>query len=216
MKKVFIHVGLHRTGTTFLQQHVFPQFPAKFFHMDAVNIRYKTLLAEGINILSSEYFSGSPLNFEDPNYCADDRYEIADLMKKLYPDAEIILVLRGRDDWKRSLYNQYTKSQGFITREQFDKQFDDDYLKFDVYIKYLEELFTIFKVHVLAYEELKENHQRFVNRICDIIGIPRMQVKNVIYNKSLTKGQERYLEIIRNINNFMIKKLRFGMERLNR
>jgi len=216
MKKVFIHVGLHRTGTTFLQQHVFPKLNANFIHVDAKDINKKLPIGTGINLLSSEYFSGAPLDFKNPNYGATDRFDIADRLKQLYPDAKIILVGREYTSWKDSLYNQYVKSQGYITREHFNEQFDDNYTNFGVYIKYLEKLFGKDKVNILLYEELKINHQKFIDNICKIMCVQNIKVKNVIYNKSLTKGQENILHVLRSITDGMIKKIRFGMEMMNR
>jgi len=216
MKKVFIHVGLHRTGTTFLQQHVFPKLNVNFIHVDAKDIKKKLPLKDGINLLSSEYFSGSPLDFENANYGVDERYRIAKKLKENYPEAEILLVLRTHKDWKRSLYNQYVKSQRYISREVFDEKFDNEYTKYNDYIKYLENLFDTMNVHIFVYEDLKYNHQRYVEKICRIIGVKAPKVKNEIYNKSLTEAQEKYLKILRNIFDYIIKKIRFGMERMNR
>ena len=217
MNKIFIHVGLHRTGTTFLQQHVFPKLNVNYIHVDAKDIMKKADIKDGqINLLSSEYFSGAPLDFKNPNYGADDRFDIAYKLKQLYPDAEIILVLRIKEDWKRSLYQQYIKSKGYISREHFDEKFDNEFLEYNTYITYLEKLFGTMKVNVLVYEDLKLDYGRFVEKICRIICVKTPKVKNVIYNKSLTRGQEKYLQVFRNISDKTIKKIRFGMERMNR
>ena len=217
MKKVFIHVGLHRTGSTFLQKHVFPKLDVNFIHVDAKNLKNKFPLKDGkINLISSENFSGSPLNFESKNYGVDERYKLADKLKENYPDAEILLVLRECSSWKKSLYNQYVKGKRYISKEYFNKKFGNNFLNFKEYIKYLENLFGTMNVHVFVYEDLKYDHQRFVNKICRVIGVETPKIKNVIYNKSLTKGQENILHVLRSISDGMIKKIRFGMQRMNR
>jgi hypothetical protein len=217
MNKIFIHIGLHRTGTTFLQQEVFPKLNVNFIHVDAKDIMKKANIKDGqINLLSSEYFSGSPLDFENIHYGSSDRYLIVDKIKNLYPKAELIVVLRDTKDWKRSLYNQYVKSQGHISKEDFDKKFDKSYLDYVTYTDYLNSKFGIMNVHYFNYKDLKDDYQEFLRKICYIIGVQPPIVKNVIYNKSLTRGQERYLEVFRNISNKIIKKVRFGMERMNR
>jgi len=217
MKKIFIHMGLHRTGTTFLQQHVFPKLNVNYIHVDAKDIMKKADIKDGqINLLSSEYFSGAPLDFKNIHYGSSDRYLIAEKLKELYPKAELIIVLRNTDDWKRSLYNQYVKSQGHITREEFDKKFDKSYLDYITYTDYLNKKFGIMNVHYFDYQDLKDDYQDFINRMCKVIGVKTPVVKNVIYNKSLTVGQEKYLEVFRNISDKIIKKIRFGMERMNR
>jgi len=218
LKRTLVHVGLHRTGTTFLQKHVFPQLNVNFIHVKGVDILKKHKLDnKNSNVLSSEYFSGNPWNFDNENYGSNDRYKIADKIKEMYPDANILLVLRNQDDWKRSLYNQYKKSKGYLSREEFDKKFDDEYLNFVDYSNYLIKTFGIDKVHILQYENLKKDYKGFIREICKIldVNIP-YGIKNAVYNKSLTKGQEKILKKLRNISDFTINKIKFGMERMNR
>jgi hypothetical protein len=123
-KEIIIHVGLHKTGSTFLQKKVFPNL--KTFHLIAPqetrnNIAFNKLMyaddcfynkirvENEINkiskkkiLITDESFTGQPINM----YC-NNKSTIAKRLAGLFPDAKIILFIRGQKDMIFSLYSQY-------------------------------------------------------------------------------------------------------------
>ena len=127
--KIFLHIGLHKTGTTFFQQNVFPLFdPGEITYnpprlMDAIGkiftahvegaelveqvARAKAVLRELAEsgtrklLVSEEDFSQRFASFNFAENLA--------LVKSIFPDAVIILFLRFQPDWVVSAYKQRVK-----------------------------------------------------------------------------------------------------------
>ena len=135
-KKIFIHVGLHKTASTYLQERIFPLFQNLTLvsrpytqQNEAFNkLQYASdplfsskqfskelnLIQESDNnrkiLISDENFSGLPY------YNFINRGIIAKRLSSLIPDAEIILFLRGQESLVRSHYNQAIKKGWFSNR----------------------------------------------------------------------------------------------------
>lgn len=120
-QQVYIHIGMPRTATTFLQQEIFPHLPEiEFYGLD------ETHYSEAFNqlqfaddtfydsnkitevkrkwkgnkiLLSNENFIGQSTHFNHIN-----RSIIAIRLKAAFPDAKILLVLRNQIDLLASLY----------------------------------------------------------------------------------------------------------------
>ena len=137
MKKIYIHIGLHKTGSTFLQNKVFPKLKEttyigrpytqqsiafnKLQYADSSLYSEEETIMEIKNfekhekiLISDEMLSGLPFN----NYI--NRTIIADRLSKIFPDATILLFLRSQKDLLLSLYNSYIKNNsGFLPINQF-------------------------------------------------------------------------------------------------
>lgn len=125
-KNIIIHIGLHKTASTFLQTYVFPRFdnctlltrPFTQYNEAFNRLQYAddTLydksqiesIIESIQtsniILSDENLSGK-LFF----YNALNRSLIAKRLCELFPEAKIVIVLRNQMDFINSAYNNYIK-----------------------------------------------------------------------------------------------------------
>lgn len=126
MKKTIIHVGLHKTATTFLQENVWNELSEYTYlsrpytqHNHAFNqLQYaddslykKDLVVKELEqisanqlLISDECFSGKPVYFSYLN-----RSFIAKRLAELFPNAEIILFLRDQKDIILSHYSSYIK-----------------------------------------------------------------------------------------------------------
>lgn len=151
MKEVFLHIGLHKTGTTFLQEKVFPLFKDITYltrpytqHNFAFNkLQYaddslyckEDILheLEKINsnrlLISDESFSGKPLNFSYIN-----RSIIAKRLKEIFPDAKIMIFIRGQQELLFSHYSQYVSESGYKSIDQLLWYPSKDY-SYDMFIK---------------------------------------------------------------------------------
>tara|TARA_B000000460_G_C21470210_1_gene372234 strand:- start:82 stop:966 length:885 start_codon:yes stop_codon:yes gene_type:complete len=143
--KTFIHIGLHKTASTYLQTEVFPALKNSFFvsrpttqySYELASLQYldeslynkkevgdyyellKSRAADKNLFLSDEAFSGKAQRFGYIN-----RSIIADRFAELCSDAEIIIVLRNPIDILLSLYNQYVKTGGTQHYKKYFKQLD--------------------------------------------------------------------------------------------
>lgn len=143
---MIIHVGFERTGTTFLRNEVFDKLSC--------------------DIVSNELISG---------HCAYPKHLSFDVRNVLikgysvcYPDAKIVVSIRNKEDWLKSLYSNYIKGNGvYAFRRWKDEVFDDRFLDFDGYISYLKSLFDdvfVFNLDVFNVKELLF----FIGCDCDI------------------------------------------------
>ena len=135
MKNITIHVGLHKTATTFLQTSVFPyvedttfvtrpytQLNHAFNQLqyaddslyDEASLKNEIAKIESDNIIfSDESFSGKPVIFSYVN-----RTLIAERLASIMPEANIILFIRDQRDIMISHYSSYVKmpyGTAFIT-----------------------------------------------------------------------------------------------------
>jgi hypothetical protein len=214
MQKVFIHVGLHKTASTFLQEKVFPTLTQttyvgrpytqqneafnKLQYADDSLYQPDLMLQElekikGTRILlSDELFSGIP----ECNYL--NRSAIADRFHALFPEAEIILFIRGQADILLSHYYQSVKIgnthhgiDSFIWRPQREytyEMYQQNKLQWDLRSRYYNhfsfnihpdhffyfELINLYQnkfknVHVFLYEDFCQKLVEVIRRLEDIL-----------------------------------------------
>jgi hypothetical protein len=178
---VIIHLGMHKTGTSFLQKEVFPK-------LEGVNYLYKPykiwdlILKENkINLISGEAFSHSM-----PHNCLNQANTLK-LLKKLFPNAKIILGVRDEDTWLRSCYSEYIKTGG---RKSFKKYKE---LKYDIsgYVNKVEGLWD----NVFIYHQEKLNQE--LSSMCNFIGVEMPILGKVTkVNKSFTTTQLKLWRVI--------------------
>ena len=188
MANIVIHVGLHKTGTTFLQYEIF----SKLKNTNCTFLlKYETKIYDDkINIISDEELSVNPFTptYHREHLDCDYRFVIADRLHSIFPDAKIILGIRDKESWVRSIYSQYVKSGGIYSFDIFRKDiFDESFLDFDAYIKCLKGLFD--EVFVYHLEDLKKDNDSFVKNICDFIGAEVPDYESTIYENKLSKRQ---------------------------
>jgi len=195
MGQIYIHVGLHRTGTTFLQKHVFPKIKGiKYYdRYNRFRLNHNFLLSIDDDtdmpiLISDEGLSN--YNYSDYEECS--AYKIADRLRTLFPSAKIIVVFRKKEEWIRSLYNFCIKAGGDKDFESWRNEiFARKDIDFQEYENYLKNLFD--DVLVLWYEKLKEKPRSFVQDICNFIGVPMPDFEIVKENSSLNERANKLL-----------------------
>lgn len=214
MPKVFIHVGLHKTASTFLQEKVFPVLTQttyvgrpytqqneafnklqyaddSLYHPNCMLQELEKIKGDRI-LFSDELFSGIP----ESNYL--NRSTIADRFQALFPEAEIILFIRGQADILLSHYYQSVKIgnthhgiDSFIWRPQREytyEMYQRNKLQWDLRSRYYNhfsfnvhpdhffyfELINLYtnkfkNVHVFLYEDFCRKPAEVVRRLADIL-----------------------------------------------
>jgi hypothetical protein len=114
--KIAFHIGLHKTGTTFMQRHVFSAWPG-LNYLRFRNLEYFLRLDPSqAYLVSCEGLSGStfaPIG---------ERLEAVRRLAEMFPRAKIIISFRRHGDYLASLYSQYLRYGG---KEPFDRFFAD-------------------------------------------------------------------------------------------
>lgn len=127
MKKIYIHVGLHKTGTTFLQKNIFPFLKKTFCIIPPYTGEKLDLALNKLQYADDIYYDPNEIVREVENIKSDqilisdeslsgvadfnciNRSLIANRLSNSFPDSEIILFLRGQKDIINSSYNQVIK-----------------------------------------------------------------------------------------------------------
>jgi len=190
--KTIIHVGYHKTATTFFQNQIFNNIR----NVNLIrNLNFNTtLIKDKINIISNEALSGAPYLKSD----AKIRFIIADRLKLCFPNSKIILGIRNNDSWLKSLYSQFIRNGGLYNyNEWLEKVFDKIYLDHESYISYLKSKFK--DVYVFRFEDFCKNKQIIIEDMCKFIGIKNITYKNIKYNIKLSKNR---MSIIKYLNRF--------------
>jgi hypothetical protein len=121
---IYLHIGLHKTATTFLQQNIFKDFDYKDINYNPPEIMslmesifvYK--MGDKNNILKAKALVESEMN--EPNakdmfissermsqlFCTHNYEESSNIVKRIFPKAKILLFLRFQPDWLLSCYKQ--------------------------------------------------------------------------------------------------------------
>lgn len=204
MKKVFLHLGIHKTATKFLQEDIFPKMPDidyiskakyertlldKILHQDflAFNYRKDELrkdffeLAEDsdkLMLISNELLYGN-IFFQNNN-----RFSILMKLKALFPEAKIILSIRGQRQMIDSIYREYLvqggcdKMKDFLTPQtprgksilSYSPSLDPESLKYGQYLDEIVKLFGTENCCFIPYEKLVKTPQEYLKEIFQFIG----------------------------------------------
>jgi hypothetical protein len=195
-KNTLIHIGYHKTGTSWLQKEFFEnpltginslakyhhraewitEFVKPFYLYDQNNV--KKLIKQSykrnkLNALSLERLSGYP---STGGY---DSLENAHRLKSLFPNAKILIVVREQRSMISSHYMEYLKANGaekleeLFTPNRFylirNPIFQLEFFNYNHLIKIYDELFTKDNVLVLPFELLKADSLQLVKSISDFI-----------------------------------------------
>jgi hypothetical protein len=197
---VLLHIGYHKTGSTFLQRQVFDAGDLGFVrlsgerrlinqHLIATNsfhevpaeivgqIRDEAAAAASagrILVVSHERLSGYPA------LGGYDSRLIADRLHGMVPGARVLIVIREQKSFIRSMYSQYVTDGGDQSLSRFLNPpephlnrvpgWDFAFLAYHRLIGYYRDLFGAERVVVLPFELLTREPQRFVAGILRFCG----------------------------------------------
>lgn len=205
---LLIHVGLHKTGSTWLQKQLFSdrkrgfsdslgesrnQLKRRmitpdplFYDAGATAKHYAPRLAAarqaGLTmVISHERLSGHP------SAGGRDRCMIAERLHATFPDARVLLVIREQRNLIRSMYNQHIKSGGVESLRHYFAEpdhvrkpsFSLQIYEFDRLVGFYRDLFGHDRVLVLPMEMLAKQPQDFVDRIAAFSGHPSVPLAPV-------------------------------------
>jgi len=205
--KTLIHIGYHKTASSFLQKEVFSNTKLPFnligrnlivqeivkknlFFFNADKTRCslnKNFQQNKVNVLSLENLVGNP---HSGGYSGYDNFL---KLKLLYPDAKIFICIREQNSMILSTYKQYIKSFGTLSLKRYLRQtekgsnvlpaFDLKHFCYDGLINAYSEAFGEDNVLVLPYELLNKNPGQFLEQLFGFAGLSANCVQLVNFQR---------------------------------
>ncbi len=182
---ILIHIGYHKTGTTWLQKHIFDKQKLGFhlpfdrwelmtqltvphpfdFDATACCVYIQQILDSSVNsvfypVISHERLSGNP------HRGGYDSKELAERLANIFVRPRILIVIREQISMILSTYNQYVKRGGPLSLKDYitcreDKlllrEFELVRFQYHRLIAYYHRLFGADNVLVLPYEAIAQN-----------------------------------------------------------
>ena len=220
MKVLYLHIGLPKTATSFLQQEFFPKLKAVYYlDIPENNLRepvrklmqqklaaddYKEIgqiisqkTKPGRNLISNEGFFGGMY------YPKKDRIDILKDIQNTFQgfQVKIIVGIREQADYISSLYKQYLHEggirdfPGFLEEMGRYNRTEAGFLDTYKYTNYLGQLVKIFgrnNVYVYIYEQLGKDRSEFLRGLLEFLGEKDIPVmQNTVYNRGYGAYQMR-------------------------
>jgi len=211
--KVIVHIGLHKTGTKYFQNYIFPklqvlynpkhitQYVMDFLRADKYDKprvfeiflkekkRLKRQYPNEILLISKESLAGNLFT------AYNDWDESMELLYELFPEAVIIIFFRYQTDWLLSCYKEsiyehhYQKIDNFLDFLNTKKDFHENgFVKMYPYnLNYVSFIKTLYKyynnIFIFFHEDLKKNRKNVINNVLDVIGVKRGTFPNSTPNR---------------------------------
>ncbi len=163
-KEIFFHVGLGKTGSTYLQYKVFTKFRNVYYIQ-------RTKYKKSFEIINKTNYNRYLVSNELDRQFPDEIRRIS----ASFPDAKIIMVLRRNDSWLASQYRRWVKNgysgsfDEFIDLKNDHGEWKQKEAFFWPYIELVMKIMHS-KPLVLLYDELREDPHSFIKKIVDFIG----------------------------------------------
>ncbi|MEO0895352.1 MAG: hypothetical protein AAFY71_02955 [Bacteroidota bacterium] len=198
-QKVYIHVGLFKTATTYLQKQVFPNIdgidyftihkpfqeyiwtinqkaPFQPSSFDPTNLN---TFSQKI-LISREDLLGSPFH----NYI--NAHHTLTELKQNFPESKILLTIRKQDDLIESLYRQHIQAGGvqsvrkFINYDRYSNSYKPYTFKHGINLdihslnyldiyNYLSHVFGQENVTLIPYELIKDDKELFLEKLATFL-----------------------------------------------
>lgn len=171
--RVILHIGLHKTATTYLQYEYFPRLKnVMYAHGNSFFVPWKNQVPQQDEnmLLSYEGFSGIAWNEDWKKGIPNNHHWMGSFtdniisLQRFFPDARIIAVFRRPGDLLLSMYKQYVQEGGYLSLNDFygDKGvIRKEDLSFENRISLLKNNFH--KVHLLNYHLFKEQGDLYLD-----------------------------------------------------
>lgn len=227
MQQLLIHIGYHKTATTWLQNEFFVPLhgydpilshddvfklitgihPLAFDQVSVAEVLEKRIeIAQEKNlvpVISSEIFSGNPYRG------GHDSAENARKLHLVAPDARILITVREQEAMCVSMYMQYISRGGSLTPTAvFDGAwglgypgFDPVHLEYDRLVREYQELFGRGNIMVRTYEEFRQFPASFIGAISSFAGNTRHQNRPGLFQSQQNLSNPEYaVPMLRRLN----------------
>jgi hypothetical protein len=234
--KTIYHIGLHKTATTWLQQCYFSRHPHlclvnnynkpwqdPFLHYLITTPAGKFDAQAGRALLQKKIEENPPPSKDDrkpaiisaerlsghPYSGGHDRYEIMNRIKKVSPDARILIFYRDQVPMLKSLYKQmvwqgYTGTiHDLLYGQRWNgKGFDVSYLEYDLLLDAYFESFGKSNVLAVKFEDFLTDKKGTLAKICSFFEVPVFLDEKTLENKTGQRSNDQTIPVRRLLNKF--------------
>jgi hypothetical protein len=205
---VVVHVGYPRTGTTFLQKHLFGRLSG-FVGKTSRAVRLldgDESPAEAASALGTQ----EPIVISRERLASSWRYgdtpEMADLLRARFPQARIVIVVRSPFEIFRSFYFLQIKGGGLQSYRHYVRARLDVLFRYDKLVDHYITLFGREAVLVLLYEDLRAEPRATMARLLDFMGYDPKLAEDVPLERVKPTPKEAVLYALR-LRNFVLAPL---------
>ncbi len=203
-ESVVIHIGYHKAASTYLQKRVFPKIPVNIAlltdykgHILKLGESKEVFASQirqwvhdeihsqphekrhNITVISREELSGHAYGHKNI-----DPFFIADNLKRAFPKAKILIIIRNQFEYILSVYAYRVAIKGiefrglrtFLSEEGPLGLFDK--LEYDRLIEYYMSLFGQEQVVVFPLEFLNRQSEYFFNKLAELMRVHHIPVKS--------------------------------------
>ena len=202
-RDVVLHIGFHKSASTFLQKKLFPALPANYLffagenraildHAETTQDFNEQLIHEWMQkeldrkycsskyrttILSHEELSGHPHGYD--NICP---FATARNLKRAFPKARVLIIVRNQWDYLASIYafrvlrvgHESRSFERFVNEEGAKGMFN--HLEYHRLVEYYHRLFGADHVLVLPMELLSKSPEEFCSQIRTFMHLPAGEI----------------------------------------
>lgn len=215
-KTINLHIGYHKTGTTFLQGEIFPNLQSNNFiknkniYEELRRIRRKKLSQEEIKNLKNNLFThlenGNNLisweglcgNYFFTDFDKNFSTILGDL-NHIFKNfrIKIILGIREQVSLITSLYKLYLHVGGTQEEYKFIDNLNLDKFKFTNYISALDSYFSFDNVYVYYFENFVKDKNTFLSNLLEFLGENKiLEYDDVIRNRGYGELQVKLAKIL--------------------
>ncbi|PKR77786.1 hypothetical protein CEY16_07595 [Halalkalibacillus sediminis] len=198
-KTIYLHLGYHKTATTFLQKKIFSKLKEvryikhKPIKQELYDLRVRKLSEDRVKeirnkfdslgkenrptLISYEGWSGSPFKRAKPKKSV----KILKDLRRVFPedlyDVRIIIGIREQVQLITSLYIQHLHMGGTQKVEDYIQKLEDhevlDQYKYNEYLNSVEKVFGM-KPYVLIYENLRKDENEYLLQLLNYMGVNKI------------------------------------------
>ncbi|MEM9774671.1 MAG: sulfotransferase domain-containing protein [Chloroflexota bacterium] len=216
MEKVLLHIGYHKSASTFLQNNFFPQIPVNFVFFPGAQKQYLHMIQgrtplevkdlhnwlgtkvengeqtlHTTTVISNEVLSGHPHGYADFS-----AFEMGNNLKATFPNAKVLIIVRNQLNYLTSLYTFRVAIKGLETRS-FDQFLEQEgkkglfaHVKYDQLVGFYQKMFGAEKVLVLPMEQLFGHEKNGLSHIFDFIELEPQPVDMSVKVNVSTKSRQ--------------------------
>lgn len=222
MGNLVLHIGLHKTGTTFLQKNVYPYIKEIDF---LGNKFYHTSLAKNeqqVKLLSNEGLAGSP--YKHPDFFEQFKKNIL-YFESIFNQPSYVICFREPSSFIQSIYKQHLHEGGDKSFEEFLSLSNKSFLskedfKFTKFVKFIESKIPTDRLYIYHFDDFKTNPTGIIINQLNFILEKKFENKKLIEklvkinkrsNPSVPLKFEKTLIALNRLNKKTKKKMGFSL-----
>ena len=223
----YIHLGLPKTGTTYVQENIFSKFNTNYISYlgKAKSVSIWDILEMPSNkyLISSEHLLANPFTCEQGMWFQNFKKQLLKLHHK-FPNAKYIISLRNHKGLILSYYKEHISKGNRKIFPSLDQFFDIENNKGQVVLEdfYFKdiinqiEMISSQKPFVFFQESLRNEPNQIVKTLEHFLNIPSQKIKLVPGKKTNVGVDTKKAKLLVNLNKFNQLTNKFGINLYNK